>query len=312
MKELYLHLLLFPCLMISCSSGSEFPIEEDQVPPFEAVKVLSVSADDVLSDNGNSRSSFTLNDDRLKFSWVEGDQIGVCPSNGTQIAFSIKSGAGENTAKFDGGSWALRDTDVYAAYYPYNVDNTANGNTNLRFSYEGQCQTGNGALDHLGAYDWMATHATKAVDKALNFQFKHLNCVAQFRLSVPGAATFTRLTLRCDEPVFTKTAQLDLSGEEFVYTSDEKTDQLKMELNEVASTEERKELLLYMTLPPADLTDKRVNVILQSDANRIYQGQLSSKDMKAGYAYSFGCTMVDVTVSSTITSPNFGTSDKDI
>ena len=308
--------LLTAFLMMACSSESELLPEEmpdeESAPSSEAVKVVSVSADDIMSGNGDSRSTFSLEDDRLKFSWTEGDQIGVCPSSGTQIAFTIKSGAGNNTAKFDGGAWELRETETYAAYYPYDVDNTAKGNTQLGFSYEGQCQTGNASLAHLGEYDWMATDATRAVDKVLNFQFEHLNSVAQFRLTIPVATVFTKLTLRCEEPIFTKTAQLDLSGEEYVYESVETTGQLSMELKEITSTEERKELLLYMTLPPVDMTGKKVYVVLHSNNNKVFQGLLDSKELKAGFAYSLAATMVDVTMSSTVASPNFGTSDKEI
>ena len=302
-------LVLCSLVLKACSSGDELIPEEDPIHPSEAVKVVKMSADNILSGNAQSRTSFTLETDQLKFAWAEGDEIGVCPSSGTQIAFKIKSGAGANSAQFDGGAWALRDTETYAAYYPYDVNNTASTNAEIRFSYEGQCQTGNASLAHLGAYDLMATNATNAEDDELNFKFKHLNSVAQLRLTVPVAATFTSLSVVCGEEIFTKVANLDLSGETYVYSQVEATNELEMSLAEVASTEDVKDLVFYMMLPPTDLAGKTVNVVLRSDDNKVYQGQLASKTMQAGYAYSFGATMVDVTVSSQITSPNFGTSE---
>ena len=87
MGKIYLQTLFFSCLMMACSSGSELipeeKPEEGPVPPSEAVETVAVMAEDILNGNGHSRSAFTLEDDRLKFSWTEGDQIGVCPSNGS-------------------------------------------------------------------------------------------------------------------------------------------------------------------------------------------------------------------------------------
>lgn len=310
----YVSLLLCSFVLKACSSTADEPIqeEEDPIHPSEAVKVVMMSADNILSGNGDSRTSYTLESDKLKFAWAEGDKIGVYPSSGTQIAFTIKSGAGQNSAVFDGGAWALRDTETYAAYYPYDVDNTAGSNAEIRFSYEGQCQTDNASLAHLGAYDLMATNATRAVEGELNFQFRHLNSVAQMRLTVPVVATFKRLTLKCNEEIFMKVANLDLSGEEYAYTATEMTGELQMELSGVASTENVKDLIFYMMLPPTDLSGKTVYVVLQSDDNKVYQGQLASKEMKAGYAYSFAATLVDVTMYSTIHSPGFGSDDTEI
>lgn len=309
----YIMILLCSFVLKSCSSEDEMILEEPPATehPSNAVKKVTMSADNILSGNSSSRTSFTLEEDKLKFAWAEGDKIGVCPSSGSQIAFAIKSGAGESSAKFDGGAWALRDTETYAAYYPYDADNAANENrAEIPFSYEGQSQKGNGSLDHLGAYDLMATSATSAGNDELNFKFKHLNSVAQLRLTVPVAATFKNLTIRCnDGEIFAKTANLDLSGETYAWTAVETTDELQMTLSEIASTEEQKELVFYMMLPPTDMAGKTVYVVLQSDDNKVFQGQLPSKTLQAGFAYSLGATLVDVTVSSMVTSPNFGSSE---
>lgn len=300
----------------ACSSGDDpiLPEVEDSDQPSQAVKVVTLNADNILSGNAQSRTSFTLETDKLKFAWAEGDKVGVWPTDGSssQVEFSIVSGAGQNTAKFDGGAWALREEVQYAAYYPFNLTNEGSSNSSIRFSYEGQGQTGNASLDHLGSHDLMATNATSAVEGALNFSFKHLNSVAQIRLTVPVSANFTMLTLRCSEKIFAKVANLDLSGSEYVYSIEETTNQLQLALTNVASTDKDKQLVCYMMLPPIDMAGKTVEVVLQSDDNKIYQGQLEPKTLKAGFAYSFAATLVDVTVSSQITSPSFGESDTEV
>lgn len=311
----------------ACSSGDEPllpeepPImeeppasEEETVQPSQTVKVVKMNATDIVSGNADSRTSFTLDDTGLKFAWAEGDKVGVWPTDGSssQVEFTIKSGAGQNTAKFDGGAWALREEVQYAAYYPYSVSNTESSNSAISFSYEGQSQKGNASLAHLGAYDLMATHATNAVNGELNFEFQHVNCAAQLVLTVPVTASFTSLTVRCDEAIFAKTASLNLSGSEYAYSISETAHQIRMTLSDVASTEANKQLTFYMMLPPVDMAGKTVYAVLQSDDNRVYQGTLPSKTMVAGKAYSLAATLVDVTVSSEISSPSFGSEDTKI
>ena len=322
----FISLLLCSLFLNACSSGDDplpeeppvlpeepaVPDEEEQQPSSQIVKVVKMNASDFLSENANSRTSFTVSDSGLKFAWAEGDQIGVYPTAGTQIAFTIKSGAGQNTAYFDGGAWALRDTETYASYYPYDVDNAARSNAEIRFSYKGQCQTGNASLAHLGTHDLMATNATNAVNGELVFQFKHVNSVVQLNLTVPVATSFNTLTVRCDEEIFAKVANLDLSGSEYVYSIHEPANQMTLALTDVASTEANKVLTFYMMLPPVDMAGKSVYVVLRSEDNKVYQGQLPSKTMKQGKAYRFSATLKDVTMSSQIQSPGFGNSDTEI
>lgn len=319
-KRSFLYFILWLCSLAlnACSSDDESipeepPVnEQPSVNPSKAIKVVTSIADNILSGNTNTRTAYKLETDKLKFAWEQGDRIGIYPSAGTQIAFSIKSGTGQNSATFDGGAWILSQEETYAAYYPYDESNPED-RTALRFSYEGQSQTGNASMAHLGTHDLMATGATQALNEELNFQFKHLNCVAQMKLTVPIAATFNKLVIRCnEEAIFTKTANLDLSGIGYTYSSNEMTHQLEMDLTEVASTEINQLLTFYMMLPPVDMSGKTVYVTLKDNKNQVYQSQLSSRNMQAGYAYSFAATLVDVTVSSTITSPNFGESDNNI
>ena len=109
----YASVLLCSLFLKACASGDELPLpeEEDPVPPSKAVKVVTMEADNILSGNGSSRTAFTLESDKLKFGWAEGDKVGVWPKDGSssQVSFSITSGYGQNVANFDGGAYALRD-----------------------------------------------------------------------------------------------------------------------------------------------------------------------------------------------------------
>ena len=306
----YASILLCSLFLKACSSSGDEPMlpeEEDPVPPSQAVKVVNMHADHILSGNGRSRTAFTLDTDKLKFAWAAGDKVGVWPEEGNQVEFTVSSGgSGKASAKFDGGGWALKEGMKYAAYYPFNVSNYESNKSNIRFSYEGQAQTGNGSLAHLGTHDLMATHATMAVEGELNFQFKHVNSVAQLRLTVPAAATFTSVTVRCDEQIFAKVSNLDLSGENYAWSIHETTNQLSMTLSEVATNQANGEVICYMMLPPVDMSGKTVYVILHSSDNKVYQGQITSRKLDSGKAYTFQATLVDVTVSSEVEAPEFG------
>ena len=304
-------------MLSACSSGNslipeepELPNQEEPVLPPKSVEVVKMVADNILSGNGQTRTSFTLAADKLKFGWAEGDVVGVYPTDADQTSFTIKSGVGTNSARFDGGAWALRTEVLYGAYYPYSLDNSNRSNAEIRFDYAGQTQNGNGSLTALGTHDFMAAHPTMAVDEELNFNFKHLNSVIQFRLQLPVVAEFSTLILHSNSNIFTKVGNLDLSGSEYVYTSYEQTNQLEMSLSNVSTMDERKEVVVYMMLFPTDLSVQTVSVILKSTDDKVYQGTLGQKNLLPGYAYSLGAQLVDVTVASNdVASPDIEEGD---
>lgn len=319
MKHLYSIITALFCLSLlsACSSGNslipedpELPNPEEPVLPSKPIERVNMMADNILSGEGQSRTAFTLETNKLKFGWAEGDVVGVYPTDADQTSFTIKSGAGTNSASFDGGAWALRTDAIYAAYYPYSLENSNRSNAEIRFDYSGQTQDGNGSLASLGTHDFMATQPTLAVGEELSFNFKHLNSVVQFRLSLPVEAEFTSLILRSNSDIFTSIGNLNLSGSEYVYTSYEQTNQLEMSLNNIATTANNKELIIYMMLFPIDLTTQTVQVVLKSSGNRVYQGLLGQKNLQAGYAYSLGAQLVDVTMASNdVVSPDIEEGD---
>ena len=321
------------CALTACSSQEDIPQlpADPEQSPMAKIEQVSVKARDILAGNAHTRTAFELESTKLTFKWAEGDKIGIFPLNtdegSDQVSLTIHSGAGTNQAAFSGGGWALRTDVTYAAYYPYQLASAEQTvtNTEIVFSYEGQCQTGNAALTHLGKHDFMATIGTSAVNKtqgtespedwALDFDFYHMNCVAQFNLTLPVAVAVDKLTLRCNDAIFWQKGKLNLAnglmpGEvdvpAFSYEMQgEAVGQMEMALKEVSATEQAKMLTLYMNLPPIDMQGHQVYVVLHGANNRVYQGLLVSKTMVSGKAYRFDATLADVTVDSTIDSPPF-------
>lgn len=323
------------CALVACSSQEEdiplLPIDPEQ-PPVAKIEQVSVKAKDILSGNArDTRTAFELESTKLTFKWAEGDRIGIFPlgveGQNDQVSLTIRSGAGTNQATFSGGGWALRTDMTYAAYYPYQLSSAEQAvtDTEILFSYEHQCQTGNATLTHLGKHDFMATVGTVAANRSqgteapedwvLNFDFFHMNCVAQFNLVLPKAVAVDKLSLRCDDPIFWQKGRLNLTGGFMPAEGDtpvfdyamqgDAVRVMEMELKEIGTTEQNKTLTLYMNLPPVDMQGHQVYVVLHGTDNRVYQGLLPSKAMVSGNAYRFDATLQDVTVSSDIDSPPF-------
>ena len=318
MKYTFYYLMAALCcgLFVGCSSGSvALPDEPDnpETPGNEQtwtkIERVHVTADDVQSGMPSTRTSFTLDANKLNFSWSVGDEIGIIPlisEAESQVKMTLVTGSGEKNATFTGGGWALRSDVTYMAYYPYQMEATTSGNT---FSYAGQLQTGNASLAHLGTHDFMVTMPTSAVEEALNFTFKHLNAVAQFNLTLPIAVTVDKLTLTCNEAELWTSAQLNFTNEGYNYDANTKDYRLSMALDGIVTTEANQMVTLYMNLPPVDLSNKTTYIVLHGTNNRVYQGILVPKTLESGKAYRFDATLIDATMEANIDTPDFSQSE---
>lgn len=288
----------------SCSSN------ESEGNIHEPLSYIDITAKDFKLDT-ESRTTLNITSSGAVFSWAENDTVGIFPDTGAQAYFPMSSGAGTKTASFTGGGWALKPSALYAAYFPF-VGNFYLDKEAITLDYTGQKQSGNSKTDHLGMYDFMAAPASSSTDGYVNFQFDHLACLVQLKLTVPVAATFSTLTLLSDEAIFTEKAKLNLVGESYSYTPANMSDRLTMTLDEISSDTENQTLTFYMMLSPVDMTGHSVTVSLRTDANELYQGSLTPKKIQAGYAYSFSSTLEETSMNYNVIAPNFGETDNEI
>jgi len=267
--------------------------KEAEVSLVDEVKHVVISAND-FKNEFESRTNLSISSEGAIFSWASKDTVGIFPNDGAQVYFPMEEGAGTKTASFTGGGWALKNGFTYSAYYPF-IGNYYVDRENLPLQYTGQKQTGNASTAHLGEYDFMAARPTAPRSGYVNFQFDHLSCLVQMRLTVPVASTFTSLRLSGDESVFTNKAKFGFSGSNYTFTSIENTNQLDLELVDIASTEVGQLLTFYMMMAPLDMTGKTIHVSLLGSDNKTYRGILESKNMQAGYSYDFQVTLEEVT-----------------
>ena len=219
----------------------------------------------------------------VSFTWAEGDTLGVFPQNGYPTAFPISSGAGTETALFDGADWALRPSAQYAAYYPYSYANATR--TQMPVSYLGQTQTGNASTAHLGAYSYM-TSAYTGVDASgnANFQMQHLGCLLRLVLTMPGADTYSRAVLKSTGTFLTE-GTYAVGDDAPSLTATASADSLVLALDGVSTTSDDPVLTLYMMLPPADHSSQTWTIDVLG-ADQAYSATLTSANMVAGKAYS--------------------------
>ena len=198
-------------MLAACSSNDV----DEPVHNGEVQKII-ISVRDYMDGDGLLGSRTYFNPSGNSYSWMATDTIGIFPEKGEQLPFVMNSVAGTSTATISGGSWGLKTTEEYAAYYPFSRQNYFTDRGNILFSYTGQVQTGIGDDDetvtaHLGAFDLMAADNATTNGESLHFDFKHLGCIFNLKITVPYAGTYSSVTLTFDEAVFVTKVNLDLT-----------------------------------------------------------------------------------------------------
>lgn len=277
MKKVLLPLFAAAMLFAACEN------EQDVAPVLTYQEGITFTVPD-FKNGDDTRMAVDVNASGATFTWMEGDTLGVFPSNGYQTAFPISGGAGTNTAVFDGADWALRPNASYAAYYPFVYE--IKDKTTIEASYLGQTQDGNGSTAHIGAFDYLAAkYNTVSADGNVNFVLNHLGCLVRFQLTMPEADTYTSMTLRCEECMFTTVGKFDLTATTPELSTKSQYVSISLALNNIATTEANQVMTLYMMLPPMDLSSKNLSIKVSGEKD--YESIIIGKDMKAGNIYGY-------------------------
>ena len=197
---------------VSCTDDmQELKTEQSQF-----LKQIVMTTQDFQQEVGG-RTLYGIADGAVTCTWAENDTVGVFPNEGIQTAFPMSSGAGTKKATFDGGGWALKDGNTYAAYYPnigeYYLDKHA-----VPVDYTGQTQVGNASMAHLGAYDYMVAAPTAPEFGSANFVFKHLSALVQLKLTIPQPATITSVKLVTETDAFAVKGKVDIMADAPIIT----------------------------------------------------------------------------------------------
>ncbi len=274
--------LIIPCILLAVLAGCTN--ESELTGGSDYVSRVTITAKDFEAGDAATRTAFEVSASGLAFKWAETDVVGIYPNEGDQVSFPMTAGAGTNSASFDGGGWALKGNYTYAAYFPYSVDNTTQGRTYtaLPITYTGQTQSANNSTADMGNFDYMVAKASTPASGNVNFAFEHVGSVLYIQLTAPEAATFTKLTISADEPIFTTEATVNLSDGTLTPTST--SNSISLALDNIA-VEAGSTLYAWMQIAPTDASSKALKATLVSDEFDFYESNFAGKNYEQGKAY---------------------------
>lgn len=247
---------------------------------------ISITGKDFQLEQG-TRSTVEIDNSGVHFLWSEGDIVGIFPDKGSQAEFEMSSGAGMQSATFNGGGWALKAASKYAAYYPYNFYNR--DLKAIPVSYEGQTQTGNNSTAHLGAYDFMAAGVSTPAHGAVAFDMQHMGALVRLQTDLGEEKTLTNVALKASTEAFTATGTIDLTAVNPEITAKSTTSTLNIALNdfEVAQGETS---TIYFMLAPMNLSGETLEITLSDDYYACFKFYVKGQDFVAGKAYAYTLT----------------------
>lgn len=275
-------------LMGACSDNYEnLGNGEEEIPGIEPREVVfslkNFEADD------RSRTNLEVNEGGVTFTWAKDDTLGIFPSQGDQVSFAMDEGAGTANAVFSGGSWELKKSSTYYAYYPFSrkyFDGQSSKNK-IWVNYKGQSQDGNNSTATIGKYDFMNAASTSPEEGRLLFEFSHLGALVQLSVTVPEKMTVKKMALATENEEFLIEGYYNLEDEIPVYVAERKSKVLSLAMKNV-ECEANATVTGYLMVPPTDLTGKTLTVRVYDDRNKLYSYTYPAAGVfRAGKSYRF-------------------------
>jgi len=207
------------------------PLDE-QLDKYAVTGTMAISAefeggigdDDLVMSK--SRLYYDRLYNRLKFSWVEGDKIGIFAESNDKNQFPFvlvgdeedlivgtTTVSGEFEPVDKEAAYPITVTSKYYSYFPYKVKDGSTGDFTFNavpVTYRGQTQTANekmnyyylnttasqasflesekAATAHLAAYDYMVSDATSTEAAHVHFNYSHMGSIVRFFIQCPAAA----------------------------------------------------------------------------------------------------------------------------
>ncbi len=275
-------------LMGACSDNYEnLGNGEEEIPGIEPREVV-FSVKNFEPDD-RSRTNLEISQSGAVFTWAENDTLGIFPSQGDQVSFAMEAGAGTANAVFSGGSWELKKSSTYYAYYPFSrkyFDGQSSKNE-IWVNYKGQSQDGNNSTATVGNYDFMNAASTSPEEGRLVFEFSHLGALVQLSVTVPEKMTVKKMALATENEEFLIEGYYNLEDEIPAYVAERKSKVLSLAMKNV-ECEANATVTGYLMVPPTDLTGKTLTVRVYDDRNKLYSYTYPAAGVfRAGKSYRF-------------------------
>ncbi len=259
----------------------------DTSKPESSVSKLRFSADDyVFLDDAPQTKTSVVN--MNSFIWTANDTVGIYPNTGSQVFFSMTTGAGAGSAEFDGGGWAFKASSLYYSYYPFIGDIYLDRN-HIPVSFIGQKQPSTTSTDHIGPFDYMYTDPTSSVEGGdLHFTYHHLCCIIAPNLTLP-AGTWTKLAITAPNKVFALDGYYDLMASEPAIIPTRTSEQIQIDLEGITLTQETTFRVFVMSAP-VYLKNTEITVSVRNSQGKEFQCKKTpSRDYPAGTIGGLSC-----------------------
>lgn len=256
--------------MGACSHNyEELSNGKEEIPGVEPHEVM-FSVKNFERDE-HSRTHLEVNENGAIFTWAENDTLGIFPSQGDQVTFAMQTGAGTANAVFSGGSWELKKSSTYYAYYPFSRKyfDGQNSKNKIWVNYKGQSQDGNNSTAATGSYDFLNATGTAPENGRLVFEFTHMGAMVQLVANVPEKMVVKKMGLATENEEFMIEGYYNLEDETPTYVPVKKNKSLSLALKNV-ECEANTTVTGYLMVPPTDLTGKSLTLRVYDDRNKLY------------------------------------------
>lgn len=277
--------LFIACAVLGLCACSErfLPISVEEGTA-EYTTVMMSLPEAVFDDCPQTKNEALLGSS-ISYVWSVTDTVGIFPGAGSQVYFSMASGAGQQSATFDGGGWALKKGHDYYSYFPFIPDFYIN-KTAIPITFIGQNQTGNGDPAHayLGNYCYMVSKGV--ADEAtgsLYFNYERIGVLFRVRIPVQ-AGKYTSLSLRVDDKILAESGTINAVDIDKKINSAVYNDRIVLSLDDL-TLESEGTLVGFMMLPPFNVLGSQVNFELTKEDGSVVVASAVGKDFVLGKTY---------------------------
>ena len=284
MKRIIISLVLLPAL-ISCVQKATPEIHTPEGDEQGEYKSVMMVIPPMSFEDNEPETKIGLDLNSLKYLWTDKDSVGIFPDKGSQIYFSMAEGAGQSTATFEGGGWALKKGSSYYSYFPFIADYYS-ARDEIPISFKGQVQEGNGNLSNasLGKQCFMVAKGIADENTGnLMFTFERLQMPFMFIIPVE-AGTYTSLDVYAGEKLIAVSGTMNAVSLDKVINNAVYDDHLSIDLKNISFTSDEK-LIAVAMLPPFDIYGKQLTLNLTKDDGTIVTSSVFGKTYSLGKAY---------------------------
>lgn len=227
-----------------------------------------------------------LKTDPISFAWEVNDTVGIFPNQGSQVFFSMENGVGSNSASFDGGGWALKESSSYYSYFPL-VGKFYLNPKSIPVSFEGQKQVS--TTSPIGSTRfYLAASGVSNGSGGLTFSYNILNAILNVNCTLP-AGVYTKLTLTTENDLFITEGRYNLFASNPAIVNTKKSSTISLDLEDLSLSGESV-LPLYIMLAPVDLNGVTITVTVTESTGRKYVCEKTpSRPYLAGKRYGLTC-----------------------